>query len=121
MSGFPSIKGVRIDKELVKKLQKKFPNWSMFSVGKTKTNITDSGGIHFSGTPTITNSISFEIKRGKTYIIVSLFEYPKGLVFHAHVYFPDVDAKTKDGWKTIIDKIYSEVNDAISEGGKHAV
>lgn len=109
MEGFPSIKGAKIDASLVRKLKNSFKGWSMFSVGKTKTHVTPSGGIHFSGAPTLTNSISFEIKRGGTYLMISLFEYPKGLVFHAHVYYPDIERKSKDDWKKTISLIYEEI------------
>lgn len=114
MEGFPSLKGAKIDSKTAKKLQDKFKNWSMFSVGKTKTHITASGGIHFSGVPTITTSITFEIRRAGTYLMISLFEYPKGLVFHAHIYYPDVDKKSKADWNKVIQTVYEEVKQALS-------
>ena len=109
MEGFPSIKGAKIDKNLAKKLQNYFKSWSMIAVGKTRTHITPAGGIHYTGKETMTNSISFEVKRGGGYVMVSLFEYPKGLVFHAHIYFSDMDRKTKDGWEKVLKSLYEEV------------
>jgi len=113
MEGFPSIKGAVLDKNTVRRIQKLYPSWSMFSVGKTKTRITPSGGIHFSGKETNTNCLSFEIKRGGGYIMISLFEYPKGLVFHAHIYYTDLDKRSKDGWNKVLQPIYEEIKNIL--------
>lgn len=114
MDGFPSIKGAKLTNKNIKILSKEF-NWSMFTVGKTKTSITPSGGIHFSGKLTITEAVSMEIRKGGVYIIISLFEYPKGVVFHSHIYFPHIDKKSKSDFSKIIQEIYVQVSKILKE------
>ena len=113
MEGFPSFKGAKLNASVAKKLQNHFKNWSMFTIGKTKTHITPNGGIHFSGKLTETMAISFEIKRGNAYIMISLFEYPKGVVFHAHIYYPDISRKNDDEWKKVLDVVYNETKSVL--------
>ena len=115
MEGFPSIKSAKITPKSAKKIKDTFKNWSMFSVGKTRTHITPSGGIHFSGKLTETTALTFEIKRGGGYIMISLFEYPKGVVFHAHVYYSDLERKSKQEWGKVIEQIYNEVKTIFEE------
>ena len=45
--------------------------------------------------------------------MISLFEYPKGLVFHAHIYYPDVERRNKEEWKKVIQIVYDELKQAI--------
>lgn len=118
MENFKSISGVKITRSVVKELKKEFKNWSMFSAGKTKTNVTPSGGIHYSGKQIETNCISFEIRRGNAYVMISLFEYPKGVVFHTHIFLPDIEKRNKDGWITVLTPVYEKVKEILEKSGK---
>ena len=118
MENFKSITNVKLNKSVVTTLKKEFNNWSAFSVGKTRTHVTPNGGIHYTGKLTETNCISFEIKRGGTYIMISLFEYPKGVVFHAHIFYPDVDKRSKDGWTNVLVPIYESIKTILEDKGK---
>jgi hypothetical protein len=119
MKDFPPIRNVKLTDEIISKLRNYF-NWSSFCVGKAKVSLTKQGGVHYTGKSTLTNSISFEITRGGIYVMVSLFEYTNGVIFHAHIYYPQISKLQPD---TIV-KLYNEVkgllepknnNDSITE------
>lgn len=109
---FEPIKNVKLTNSVAKKLKNKY-KWSSFAIGKASMSVTPQGGIHSSGKKTLTKSISFEIRRGNGYIMISLFEYPKGVVFHAHVSVNDMDKKNKDSWTKTIEPIYEEIKDIL--------
>ena len=118
MDNFKSISGVNLNRNVVKRLKQEFKNWSMFSVGKTKTNVTPNGGIHYTGKQIETNCISFEIRKGNAYIIISLFEYPKGVVFHTHIFLPDIEKRNTSGWVEVVTPVYEKVKQILEEVGK---
>lgn len=110
MEGFVSFKNVKITDELVNTLKTKL-NWSIFTVGKSKTHVTKYGGVHYSGKLTFFPAVIFEIRRDNAYIMVSLLEYPKGIIMHVHIYYPDI--KKKSDWKQTVEKVYKEIGSYI--------
>jgi len=89
-----TIRGGRLTKENITKLTKSF-KWSAFTIGQTRLNITKTGGVHFSGESKLMKAVSIEIPKNKTYIVINLFEYPKGVLFHPFIPFNNVIDKTK--------------------------
>lgn len=108
MESFPTIKGAKLTPSIVKNIKNYF-KWSAFTVGKTKMNITPTGGVHSSGKLTMTEAVMFEIIRFGTYIVVALYEYPGGVIFHSHISWVSIDKKNINDWKVVIEKVYNEV------------
>ncbi len=94
MISLPPIKDVRI-KNVSEQLMKIY-NWTSFCIGKNKVRTTPSGGVHYTGKEIILEACSFEITYKRTYYMISLFEYPKGIMVHIHVDVNQLD-KASDG------------------------
>ena len=116
MKDFSPIKNIKLDSKTIEKIKNHF-NWSSFCIGKNKVSITKTGGVHYSGKQTLTNSISFEVTRSNTYIMVSLFQYPGGVIFHAHIYYPQISKLNPDS----IVKLYNEVKDLLEQNKNNIV
>ncbi|MCF7927052.1 MAG: hypothetical protein K9L74_05705 [Candidatus Izimaplasma sp.] len=110
----PPIKNVKLTRKVIKQLKNKY-KWSSFTMGRAKMTVTPSGGIHSSGKTKETQAISFEIKKGTGYIMISLFEYPKGVTFHAHVSINDMDKKNKSSWFDVVEPVYNEIKEILEE------
>jgi hypothetical protein len=110
MKGFPPLKGVKLNKETISKIKSYF-KYTMFFEGVAIASISKSGGIHYTGVRTKEPGIAFEVIRGGIYIMVVLFEYPHGLVFHSHIYLPDIDKVS--GMDPRVVKLYSEVKNLL--------
>ena len=113
MKGYPPIQGVKLNSETIKRLRDYFSGWSIFTAGKTKISITPSGGVHYTGSTIITNAVSFEIRRGNAYIMITLLEYPKGVIVHMHIFYPDINKYSSNIWDKIISKVYEEVKNVL--------
>lgn len=110
MKGFPPFKGVKLDKKIISKIKSHF-RWSMFFVGESITSLTPSGGIHYSGKSTKTPAIAWEVRRGGRYWMCELFQYPKGLILHMHVFLPDAQGISPMDVTAV--KLYSEVKNIL--------
>ncbi|MFW6242587.1 MAG: hypothetical protein ACOC2W_00345 [bacterium] len=110
----PPIKDVKLSRKVIKQLKNKY-KWSSFTMGRAKMTVTPSGGIHSSGKEKETQAISFEIKRGNGYIMISLFEYPKGVTFHGHISINDMDKKNKSSWFDVLEKEYDIIKKILEE------
>jgi hypothetical protein len=104
MEGFGPIYNIKLTDDIVQKLKNHF-KWTMFTEGVALVHETPSGGVHYTGKAKYNKAISFEVTRGGTYIIVSLFEYPKGVILHTHIFWPQISKANKE----VIRKIYEEV------------
>lgn len=114
MSKYPSIKNVKLTNTAINKLKTYF-KWSSFTEGKTITNITPQGGIHYTGKKTITNAVFLEIKRKRIYVVISLYEYPKGVVFHVYFPYPKVTEYSKIELETnIIEPLYLKITEILT-------
>ncbi len=111
----PPIKDVKLTSKVIRQLKAKY-KWASFTTGKAKMTVTPSGGIHSSGKLVYTQAVSFEIKRGQGYIMISLFEYPKGIVFHAHISINDMDKKNRSSWFDVVEPVYNEIKDILEKG-----
>lgn len=89
----------------LKDLLKEKLNIMMFSEGTAIIHITPFGGVHSSGEPRETKCVSFEVQMGRIYYMISLVEYPKGVIFHVHVFYQHMGKEKIDH----IDMIYSEI------------
>ena len=112
MEDFVSFKGAKITDKLVEDLRTNF-KWTIFTIGKAKTHVTKYGGVHYSGQLTYFPVVSFEIKRGGSYLMITLMEYPKGVILHIHIYYPDI--KKRSDWKSLVESVYMEVGEYIKE------
>lgn len=110
----PPIKDVKLTRKTIRNLKSKY-KWSSFTMGRAKMSVTPSGGIHSSGKTKETQAISFEIRRGGGYIMISLFEYPKGVTFHAHISINDMDKKNQSSWTNVVEDVYDEVKKILED------
>lgn len=109
-----TIQNGRLNNTTIKRLSKHF-KWSSFSIGQTKTNVTPSGGIHYTGKEMKTTSVSMEIKRRGMYYTFNIFSYPKGVIVHPFVPFPVEHSKIS---VSDIDQIVEEIR-VIVVGGEN--
>lgn len=73
----------KITKDTTHKIEKAFSrNITSICEGKTWVYVTKTGGVHYTGTKTETKAISFELSINKSYLVVLLYEYPKGVIVH---------------------------------------
>ena len=111
----PPIKGAKLSRKTVNKLKQKY-KWAIFTIGRAKISVTQSGGIHSSGKKTDSKSVFFEIRRSSAYIGIALIEYPNGVVFHSYISINDMDGKNKSKLTdSVIEPIYNEIAEILKE------
>lgn len=108
MEGYPSFKGLKLDNRVKDLIKSNFKIIS-YCEGQTKANFTNEGGVFYTGTPTITKSIMFELQ-SVSYIVIQLYEYPKGLVFHAFIDLRGFN-KGQEFWDKTTRKIYDKLSE----------
>ena len=112
MKDFPPIHDIKLTSDIINKVKSHF-KWSSFTVGESVVSVTPSGGVHYTGSRTLYPSISFEIIR-KVYIMVSLFEYPKGIIIHFHIYYPQIKNLSESELQVVTTKLYSEIKNLLT-------
>lgn len=111
----PPIKNVKLSRKSINKIRRKY-KWAIFTIGRAKISVTDSGGIHPSGKDTESKSIFFEVRRGNGYVGISLIEYPNGVIFHSYVSVNDMDKKTSSNWTDkVVKPLYDEIKNILEE------
>jgi len=113
MKGYGPLYGVKLTPDIVQKLRSHF-KWTMFTEGVALVHETPTGGVHYTGVPKHNKAVSFEVVRDGVYVIVSLFEYPKGTILHTHIFSPQL-SKAKD---STTGKIYEEVKKLLAVESK---
>jgi len=111
MKDFPSLKG-KLDNSTILKIKDHFKT-TIFNYGTCIMHETPTGGIHYTGTLTKRPSLSFEIVRSKIYIMITLNEYVKGIVFHVHIYYPHIDKIDETLLKNTVTRVYDEVKKVV--------
>ena len=103
-----------LDEITVAQLKSHF-KWTSFCVGENVVHVTPSGGVHWSGKAEIYPAVMFEVTRKNTYFIVHLNQYPNGVIFHLHVFIPQI-GKIDDAQKeAVAQSLYTEVQKIISK------
>ena len=114
MKDFPGITNAVLNRSTINKLKNYFNNKISYLEGESIISVTPVGGIHYTGHRITTNSVAFEILRKNSKLIILLIQYPKGVLFHAYIYYPDVDKYSGSDWKYILDKIYTDISEILT-------
>ena len=113
MKNYPSFQNKKLNAELIHNIKKLFPNYTQFAIGTAKLKITENGGVHYSGVLKESNCINFELPIGNNKIIISMIEYPKGLLFHAHIYLPNIEDNSYNKLSNQVNIIYNKIKEVI--------
>lgn len=109
----PPIRG-ELDDIAIAELKSYF-KWTSFCVGENVVHVTPSGGVHWSGKAQIYPSVMFEVTRKNTYFIVHLNQYTQGVIFHLHVFLPQLNKISNEQKEEVAKTLYDEVQKIISK------
>lgn len=112
MEGYPPFIGAKLSSSNVNKIKRYF-KWSMFTEGDAIVSETRTGGVHYTGSKTRRKAVSFEVIRKNTYVVIVLFEYKKGVIFHTHIFFPQVSKRSSSILELITTGLYNEVKNLL--------
>ena len=77
------LRGGKLTTTKIKKLREVFgKNLTAIAVGKTWVSVTKTGGVHYTGKRVEKRALFFEVAKGGKYMVVAIYEYPKGLIVH---------------------------------------
>ena len=78
-----TLRGGKLTPAKVRELRRVFEkNLSAIAMGKTWISITKTGGVYYTNRKVEKRALFFEIAKGGRYLVVAIYEYPKGLIVH---------------------------------------
>ena len=79
----PTLRGGKLTPAKIRELRRVFErSLSAIAVGKTWISVTKTGGVHHTGRRVEKRALFFEIAKGGKYLVVAIYEYPKGVIVH---------------------------------------
>jgi len=111
MKDFPPVKDAKLTPSVISKLKSYF-KVTMFSEGEATISVSKTGGVHYTGVRQSTKCVNFEVMRNHVYFMVTLIEYPKGVIIHIHVFLPHLSKMSGESDPRAV-KLYSEVKNIL--------
>jgi len=103
-----TISGGKLTNDTLDLIKKAFGNrLTAIASGITWVSVTPSGGVHYTGKRTEMKCIFFELKVSRGYVVVALYEYPKGVI--VHFFDPDSQIGVSPATKQSILKVITEI------------
>jgi len=97
-----TLQGATLTKKKAEEIQQRI-EYTSIGWGHTFVHVTPSGGVHYTGKATKTNALFIELPAGRgQYILVVLYEYPKGVIMHIYETKPNVHTRAQHAITEII-------------------